>query len=58
MANIPWLVVDALGIPKNLHPLPRHHVKVLSKFNPDKKLPIEDHVNKFMLALILLNVEH
>ena len=43
---------------ENLHPLPRHPQKVLLKFDLDKKEPTKSHLNKFMLALILLNVEH
>ena len=53
-----WLASNVLPIPNDQHPLPRNLEKVLSKFDPNKKELIEDHVNKFMLVLILLNVEH
>lgn len=58
MENMLCLEPDALAIFGNSHPLTRHPGKVLSKFNPDKKEFMEDHVNKFMLALRILNVEH
>ena len=58
MANIPWLSPNSFDIPKNIHPFPRCVEKVLSRIDPDKKKLAEDHVNKFMLAIRLLNVEH
>jgi hypothetical protein len=58
MVNMPWLAANALNIPINLHPLPRNPENVISKFGLAKTEPAEDHVNKFMLALRILNVEH
>lgn len=55
---MPWLALNALAIPGDLHPLPRHLKKVLSKFDLNKKESIEDHVKQFMLDIRLLNVEH
>ena len=57
-ANIPWLAQDAVAIPGDQHPLPKHPEKLLPKFNPESKDPAEDHVKKFMLAVRLLDVEH
>jgi len=34
-----------------LHPLPMHPMKWLPKFNPDYGLPIEEHINNFMLSI-------
>lgn len=55
---MPWLSPDALAILSDLHPLPTHLERILSKFNLDKKDLAQYHVNKFMLAMRLLNVEH
>ena len=57
-ANMPWLAQDAVAVPGVQHPLPKHLKKLLPKFNPELKEPAEDHVNKFMLAVRLLDVEH
>lgn len=56
--NIPWLAPYTLAIPNDVHHFARHPKNVLSKFDPDKKEPVEDHMNKFVLALRFLNVEH
>ena len=40
------------------HPLPKHSDKILPKFNPDDKEPAEVHIDKFMLAIQTLNVQH
>ena len=55
---MPWLAQDAVVVPGDQHPLPKHPEKLFPKFNPELKEPAEDHVKKFMLAVRLLDVEH
>lgn len=55
--NQPWLLQDALEIPGRQHCLLRHQKKLLPKFNPDSKEPVEDHIQKFMLANHLMSVQ-
>ena len=57
-SNMPWLAQDAVAVPGDQHPLPKHPEKLLPKFNPELREPVEDHVKKFMLAVRLLDVEH
>lgn len=54
----PWLVQDAMVVPGLVHPLPKHHEKVLPIFDPDEKLSTEDHVKQFIMKIRLLNVRH
>ena len=55
---MPWLAQDAVAVPGVQHPLPKHPEKLLPKFNPEFKEPLEDHVKKFMLGVRFLDVEH
>jgi hypothetical protein len=52
------LARDALEIPGWLHNLPQHPNKLLSKFDPETSGLPEDHIKKFILAIILMNAEH
>ena len=54
----PWLTINALSIPGPQNPLPKHPEKLLPKFDPDNDILLEDHINKFMIALKLMNVQH
>jgi ribonuclease HI len=54
----PWLDQDAVAVPGDQHPLPKHPKKWLPKFDPDSKQIADDHIKKFMLAIRLRNVEH
>jgi hypothetical protein len=54
----PWLDQDAVVVPGDQHPLPKHLEKWLPKFDPDSKQIAEDHIKKFMLSIRLCNVEH
>jgi hypothetical protein len=38
----PWLVPDAVIVPRILHDMPRHPEKFLPKFDPDRKDSVED----------------
>jgi hypothetical protein len=49
---------DALAIPRQLHHLPRHPKKLLPKFDPETSGLPKDHIKKFILAIILMNVQH
>ena len=40
------------------HPLRKHSDKILLKFNPDNKEPAEVHVDKFVLSIQTMNVQH
>jgi len=54
----PWLARDALEIPGWMHSLPRHPEKLLPKFDPETSGFPEDHINKFILAIRLMNAQH
>ena len=54
----PWLRIAAVVVPGIQHPLPKHSDKLLPKFNPDSKDPAEVHVDKFMLAVQTMDVQH
>ena len=57
-ANRPWLAADAIVVPRAQHPLPKHHEKLLPKFDPDNDITVEDHIKQFMFSLILLDAQH
>jgi hypothetical protein len=54
----PWLDQDAVAVPGDQHPLPKHPEKWLPKFDLDSKQIAEDHIKNFMLAIRLRNVKH
>ena len=56
--NQPWLTINALAIHEPQNPLPKHPEKLLPKFDPDDDILPEDHINKFMLAMNIMNVQH
>jgi hypothetical protein len=41
----PWLNQDAVAVPGDQHPLPKHPKKWLPKFDPNSKQITEDHIN-------------
>ena len=45
-------------IPRIQHPLLKHLDKLLPKFNLDNKEPIENHIDKFILVVQTMNVQH
>ena len=57
-ANQPWINVYSIVIPNAQHQVPKHLEKRLPKFDPDNDVLPEDHINKFMISLRLMNVEH
>jgi hypothetical protein len=56
--NQPWLARDALEIPGWVHILTRHLEKLLPKIDLETSRLPEDHIKKFILAIILMNVQH
>lgn len=57
-ANPWWLTIDALPIPGPLNPLPKHPEKILPQFDPDDNILLENHINKFMISMNMMNVQH
>ena len=57
-ANRPWLVADAIVVPKAQHPLSKHPEKLLPRFDPDNDISPKDHIKQFMLSFRLLYVQH
>ena len=53
-----WLTINAITIPRSQNPLPKHPKKLLPKFDPNDDILHEDHINKFMLAMNIMNVQH
>jgi hypothetical protein len=58
MKNQPWLARDTLELLGPVHNLPRHLEKLLPKFDPETSGLLEDHIKKFILAIMLMNVQH
>ena len=58
VANQPWITINALSFHGPQNTLPKHLEKHLPKFDPDNDLLLEDNINKFMIALNLMNVQH
>ena len=55
---IPWVDGDVVSVLGDQHRLPKNPEKWLPKFNPDDKIPVEDHIKSFMKAIRLRNVIH
>jgi hypothetical protein len=56
--NQPWLARDALEFPGWVHNLPSHPEKLLPKFDPKIFGLPQYHIKNFILAIILMNVQH
>jgi hypothetical protein len=54
--NQPWLAGDAVAIPGLVHNIPRHLEKLLPKYDPETSGLSEDHIKKFILVIMLMNV--
>ena len=57
-ANPWWLTINALAIPSPQNPLPKHPEKLFPKFDPDDDILPTNHIDKFMLAMNIMNVQH
>ena len=53
-----WRARTPLNLAVPLHGLPKQPERVLRKFDLGKGVSAEDHLQKFYLALNLLNVDH
>ena len=53
-ANPRWLTINALS----QNPLPKNPKKLLPKFDPDDDILPKTHIDKFMLAMNIMNVQH
>ena len=59
MAAIPQcLTINSLAIPGPQNPLPRHPEKPFPKFDVDDDILPKNHIDKFMLAMNIMNVQH
>ena len=59
MATNPrWLTINTLAIPRPQNPLPKHPEKHFPKFDPDDDILPKNHIDKFMLAMNIMNVQH
>ena len=56
--NRPWLDGDVVSVLGDQHRLPKNPEKCLLRYNPDEKIPVEDHIKTFMQAIRLRNVIH
>ena len=45
--NLDWMAQGPHDLLDNLHSIPKHLEKVLSKFDPNKKTKDEDHIDDF-----------
>jgi hypothetical protein len=54
----PWIDQDAVAVPGDQHPLPKHPEKWRPKFDLESKQITEDHIKIFMLTIRLCNVEY
>ena len=57
-ANPRWLTINALVIPGPQNPLPKHLEKLLPKLDPDADMLPKNHIDKFMLDMNIMNVQH
>ena len=56
--NRPWLDGDVMSVLGDQHRLPKNPKRWLPKFNPDDKIPVEDHIKSFMQATRLRKIIH
>jgi len=54
--GLDWMAQGPLSLLDNLHCIPKHLEKLLSKFGLDKKTKVEDHVDDFYMSLRMLEV--
>ena len=57
-ANPRWLTINALAIPGPQIPLPKHPEKLFPMFNPNNDILPKNHINKFILSMNIMNVQH
>lgn len=57
-ANPQWLTINTLAIAGPQNDLPRNLDKLLPKFDPDDDILPKTHLDKFMLTMNIMNVQH
>ena len=58
VANPRWLTINLLAIFGPQNDLPKNPDKLLPKFDPDDDILPKTHLDKFMLAMNIMNVQH
>ena len=56
--NQRWLTINPLAISGPQNTLPNNPNKLLPKFDPDDDILPKTHIDKFMLAMSIMNVKH
>ena len=56
--NPRWLTINPLAIARPQNDLPKNPDKLLPKFDPDDDILPKTHLDKFMLAMNIMNVQH
>ena len=54
----PCLRRDVVAVPRLQHNLPKHLYKLLPKFDLDNKGLAKNHIDKFILVVKTMNVQH
>ena len=57
-ANPRWLTINPLAIAGPQNDLPKNPDKLLPKFDPNDDILPKTHLDKFMLAMNIMNVQH
>ena len=57
-ANPRWLTINPLAISGPQNPLPKNPERPFTKFDPDDDILHKTHIDKFMLAMNIMNVQH
>ena len=58
VANPRWLTINPLSISRPQNDLPKNPDQLLPKFDPDDDILPKDHINKSILAMNIMNVQH
>lgn len=56
--KLDWMAKGPLTLSCNLHKIPKYLEKLLSKFDPYKKIKVEDHIDDFYMHLRMLQVRY
>ena len=57
-ANPRWLTINHLAISGPQNPLPNNTDKLFPKFDLDDDILPKSHIDKFMLSMNIMNVQH
>jgi hypothetical protein len=58
VANPRWLTINPLSITRPQNPLPKNPEKLLPKFDPNDDILPKTHIDKFLLSMNIMNVQH